>query len=231
MRCCIGVVAFACAIPLLGQTARVPFVGCAADRQAGPVQAPKGTSPVVRIDASTAQRLAYYKAFGFGVLAPRGWHCFGTYGSSGSDLVITPAPFNQVQGPMVEVDNTFGQGSGSIKLAQVIVAAFPARRASLQEVIKEGIDAGIEFGPYPNDKLIVKADRIVEFQTPPRSNGLETTDGLQANDDPIDGIAILQGSNPDLLMLTVRLPRELRDLAPIIIHQLERENAGSPARK
>jgi len=48
---------------------------------------------------------------------------------------------------------------------------------------------------------------------------------LEPSDDPIDGVAILQGSTPDLLMLRVRLPRELRDLAPIIIHQFERVNA------
>ncbi|HUA18015.1 MAG TPA: hypothetical protein VMB25_04665, partial [Bryobacteraceae bacterium] len=75
MRRRAGLVAFACAIPLLGQTARVPFVGCAADGQAGPVQAPKGHDREVRMGTRTAERLAYYKDTGPGVLAPRGWHC------------------------------------------------------------------------------------------------------------------------------------------------------------
>ncbi|MGD0132522.1 MAG: hypothetical protein ABSE57_10770 [Bryobacteraceae bacterium] len=43
---------------------------------------------------------------------------------------------------------------------------------------------------------------------------------FKANDDPIDGVAILQGQNPDLLMLRVRLPPELRDPAPVIIKDL-----------
>jgi len=43
---------------------------------------------------------------------------------------------------------------------------------------------------------------------------------LKTDDDPIDGVVILQGQNPDVLMLRVRLPRELRDLAPVIIHDL-----------
>ena len=43
---------------------------------------------------------------------------------------------------------------------------------------------------------------------------------LKANEDPIDGFAMLQGKNPDLLMLRVRLPREQRDLAPVIIQDL-----------
>lgn len=44
--------------------------------------------------------------------------------------------------------------------------------------------------------------------------------GLEANDDPIKGVAILQGKTPDLLMLRVRLPKDQRDLAPVIIHDL-----------
>ncbi len=44
--------------------------------------------------------------------------------------------------------------------------------------------------------------------------------GLKANGDPIDGVAILDPKTLDLLVLNVRLPRELRDLAPIIIHDL-----------
>jgi hypothetical protein len=47
---------------------------------------------------------------------------------------------------------------------------------------------------------------------------------LKANDDPIDGVAILEGKTPDLLMLRVRLPRELRTLTSIIIDQVEREH-------
>jgi len=51
---------------------------------------------------------------------------------------------------------------------------------------------------------------------------------FKANDDPIDGVAILEGQNPDLLMLRVRLPREQRYLAQIIIQDLllrQRNNA------
>jgi hypothetical protein len=43
---------------------------------------------------------------------------------------------------------------------------------------------------------------------------------FKANDDPIDGVAILQGQTPDLLVLRVRLPPEQRDLAPGIIKDL-----------
>jgi hypothetical protein len=43
---------------------------------------------------------------------------------------------------------------------------------------------------------------------------------LKANDDPIDGAVVVQGKNPDLLTLRVRLPPEQRNLAPLIIQDL-----------
>jgi len=75
--------------------ATVRFIGCQSDGQVGPLEAPKGDSKVVQIATQATQQLAYYKAEqGFGVLAPRGWHCFGTYGSSGSSLYVSPQPLN-----------------------------------------------------------------------------------------------------------------------------------------
>jgi len=63
----------------------VPFVGCRSDGQVGPVEAAKGTSPSLSITPKETQQLAYYSLeTGLGVLAPRGWYCFGTYGSGAS---------------------------------------------------------------------------------------------------------------------------------------------------
>lgn len=107
----------------------------------------------------------------------------------------------------------------------MIARVFPAYKWFPQSLINSGLGDGIVFGPYPNDKLIVQSRRLVEFETPANSEGLGTTYRVEASGDPIEGAAILQGTNPDLLMLRVRLPREMRDLAPIIIHQIERENA------
>lgn len=74
----------------------VPFVGCKSDGQIGPLDVPKGTNPSVLISLRAAQNLAYYSAFGegVGVLAPRGWYCFGAYGSSGSALLVSPRPID-----------------------------------------------------------------------------------------------------------------------------------------
>src|SRR3979411_2121933 len=70
----------------------VPFQGCRADGQAGPLPAPDTPDKTIRLDANVAQRLTYYKAeSGPGILAPRGWNCVGSYGSAGSNLIVAPS--------------------------------------------------------------------------------------------------------------------------------------------
>src|SRR6266478_7512521 len=79
--------------PAAGTGMRVPFVGCKSDGQVGPLEAPKSAEIEVRLDAKLARRLALYRAeIGPAVLGPRGWSCFGTYGSGGSTLFVTPEP-------------------------------------------------------------------------------------------------------------------------------------------
>jgi hypothetical protein len=217
-------------LQLFAQTSRVPFVGCAQDGQAGPVQAPKGTNDVVRIDAGASHKLAFYTIGGdFGVLAPRGWHCFGIYGSSGSELSVSPQPLRRNDffstawsGPVVNLEADNGSGSGTSAVARVIARAFPAHWPLVRGLIANGDLRGGEyqFGPYPHDRLIIQTDSLVQFQTARHSEGLGTTTWLKAGDQPIDGVAILDQKTFDLLMLRVRLPRELRDLTPVIIHEL-----------
>ena len=71
----------------------VPLVGCADDGQVGPQTPPANGTKTVLADRAAAPQLAYYvTANGPGVLAPRGWHCAGIYGSDGASLVVTPEP-------------------------------------------------------------------------------------------------------------------------------------------
>jgi hypothetical protein len=220
----------------------VPFVGCASDGQNGPVPAPKGPERVVSIDASTAQRLAYYEAADSGVLAPRGWYCFGLYGSGGSGLFVTPQPIKaddllppkrrRFTGPVIEFSAISGYTSGRLDAARVIARVFPAQKAFVQTIIREGIEPAsyFPFGPYPKDRLIFQSDRIVEYQTPPHSEGLGTDSWwLQASDYPINAVAILQGH--DVAILNVRLPPSMNHLTSHIIHQFERDNLRSPSEK
>jgi hypothetical protein len=207
----------------------VPFIGCQSDGQVGPLEAPKGTSKVVQMSAKAAQLLAYYQAEqGPGVLAPRGWNCFGTYGSNGSSLYVSPQPINATivfsdnwkgfTGPVIQISDEIGDTSGRFGVAQMIARVFQSHKVFVRRVIAEGIEPASDFpsGPYPNDKLIYKSKEIVEYQTPAQTDGLGTQSRLQKNADPIRGVAILVGSEPSLVFLAARLPSDRTDLAPII---------------
>lgn len=224
-------------LQLLAQTSPVPFVGCPSDGQAEAVEAPKGVDPVVQINAGSARRFAYYTegVRATGVLAPRGWHCAGYYGSSGSGLNVTPGPLkgNPVFpdtsdfGAVVQLDYiSSDNGSGSYEMAEVLARIFPNQKA----YIRRGADISdppgdqVPFGPFPNDELVRRSDHLAHYRTPAHLEGLGTMNGLKANGDPIDTVALFREetrqSNANLLILRVRLPRELRDLAPLIIRDL-----------
>lgn len=218
--------------------AHVPFVGCRADGQVGPVNAPNGESRVLPIAAEAAERLAYYKLEeGFGVLAPRGWYCFGVYGSSGYALYVSPQQINTdnllsttwsgFTGPVIEIAGENGDTSGRFGVARTIAHVFPTHRAFVEKVIEEGTEpaSSFPFGPYPKDKLIYRSKEMVEYQTPANTDGLGTNSRLKKDANPISGVAILMGETPDLLLLSVRLSPNLADLTSTIVQQVERDAA------
>jgi hypothetical protein len=185
-----------------------------------------------------AERLAYYKAkFGIGVLAPRGWHCFSTYGSSGENLFVSPDPIGSktslslnwqgFTGPAVQISVFDGGTSGRFEVAKVIARVFPAYKAFAQKVIAEGSEPASDFssGPYPSDKLTYSGKNIVEFETPGSVQGLGTDSRLQMNASPIDGVAIIGGKDTDLTLLTARFSDSDRDLIAAMVAQAEREAA------
>lgn len=217
---------------------QVPFVGCASDGQAGPLAAPTGQSKMLTIPAAAAQRLAYYKAeSGPGVLAPRGWHCFSIYGSNGAILFINPDPidskafFSQdwkgFAGQAIQISDFSGGTSGRFEVAKVIARVFPAYKQFAQNVIAEGIEPASDFpsGPYPTDKLTDRGTNIVEFETPANAAGLGTDGALLANASPIDGVAIITGTDTDLTQLSARVSAQDRDLIPLIVKQVESDAA------
>jgi hypothetical protein len=214
----------------------VSFVGCESDGQVGPVKAPSGRSKTIAIPAGAAQRLAYYKAeYGVGVLAPKGWRCFGTYGSNGATLYVSPDPINAADlfstswkgftGPVVQISSVDGGTSGRFEVAKTIARVFPAHKAFVEGVIAEGIEPASSFpyGPYPADTLKYRGENIVEFWTPAQTDGLGTASRLQKNDSPIRGVAILFGEEPSLVQLSARLPSETSELAQLMVAQAERE--------
>lgn len=229
-------------MPLKAQmTSVVPFVGCKSDGQAGPLPAPHGQPRTFPIGPDVATRLAFYRSeYDGGVLAPRDWYCFGTYGSNGSVLYVSPKPIDSKHifsdnwngFPDFAIQLTFrvGDTSGRFEVAQLIARLFPAYIARTREVIAEGIEPASDFprGPYSADKLTYKSKSMVEFETPPNSNGIGTQSYLRKNSEPIIGIAALvfdyaNHEWPSSLQLSMRLPPEMHDLAPIIIKQAERD--------
>ena len=212
----------------------VPFVGCASDGQAGPLAAPTGHSMAVAVSAAEASRIAYYAAqYGPGVLAPRGWHCFSTYGSDGTNLFVSPdaidskalfsAEWKGFAGQAIQISNAMGDTSGRFAVAKVIARIFPAYKQFAENVISEGIEPASDFpsGPYPNDKLTYRGKSVVEFETPANTQGLGTDSRLLPNASPIDGVAIISGEDTDLIQLTARVSAKDRDLISLIVKQVE----------
>jgi hypothetical protein len=219
---------------------RVPFVGCASDGQKGPQASPKGKYKTVLIDGEHVRQLAYYRAEdGFGVLAPRGWNCFSTYGSNGSSLYVSPNPIDGrslfstdwkgFTGEVIQLSVKEGGTSGRFEVAKFIARVFPTYMEFVQNVVTEGIERATDFpqGPYPNDRLKYLSDRALEFETPPNAKGLGTDSRLQSNGMSIRGAAILIGEEPSLVYLSTRLSEENRDLTQDIIKQVEIESADS----
>jgi hypothetical protein len=216
----------------------VPFVGCASDGQAGPLAAPTGPSKAVAVSAASP-RLAWYKAqYGPGVLAPRGWHCFSTYGSDGANLFVSPDPIDSktllsvdwkgFTGPAIEISDFSGGTSGRFEVAKVIVRVFPAYKQFAQNVIAEGVEPASDFpsGPYATDKLADHGNNIVEFETPADTAGLGTNSRLLPNASPIYGVAIISGTDTDLTQVSVRVPATYSDLIPLIVKQAEWDSAA-----
>jgi hypothetical protein len=215
----------------------VPFVGCPSDGQVGPLPAPKLENESVVLDAGVAQRLAYYKAEnGIGILAPRGWHCFSTYGSGGENLYATPEPINPADlfstnwkgfsGQAIQVSFLDGGTSGRFGVAKLIARVFPAHMGFTHDVIREGIEPASSFpsGPYRRDKLRYLSDRSVEFETPANETGLGTDSRLAHNDSPIFGAAVLIGEEePSVILVSARLSPDNSNLIQPILRKAEAE--------
>lgn len=213
----------------------IPFVGCASDGQVGPQEAPKGKDRRFAIPLDQAKELAYYKAeHGPGVLAPRGWHCFGIYGSNGSSLFVSPEPLDSdrffgkdaraLSSDVIQLSVSIGDTSGRFEVAKIIARVFPARRKFVDAVIREGLEpaSSFPFGPYPNDRLTYKSNSIVEYETPAQCDGLGTQSRLLKNDASIRGVEILHGEETDLISLSMRLPPAFSELEASIMQQVEK---------
>ena len=217
--------------PAEAKLVTVPLIGCPADGQTGPLDAPENGSVELPIPADAARDLAYYSTLGYSVLAPRGWNCIGVYGSSGSSIIVTPEVIQPMEmfgnkklaGELVVLKHTWGFGSGSSTLAEVIRMAFPKYQEHA-ESIEEMYGPPAHSGPYPDDVLLAISDSVVAFETPAEKEGMGTqlNNWIEPNQNPIRGVAMLVGPNPDLLLIQTRFEVNPQ-LADVILQEAQRD--------
>ena len=205
----------------------LPFVGCPSDGQSGPVEAPHAPQILPEVPPREAASLALYQSAAQAMVGPQGWHCVGLYGSDGSVLLITPAAHvpseffaenAALTGPAIEVTRSIADTSGRFEAARIAARLFPARRAFVQSVIDEGIEAADQFpfGPYRTDAVLRQSPSAVEFLTPAGKPGMGTMGRMTPGADPIHGLALMARGN-DTTLVNVRLPAGQTRLAETII--------------
>lgn len=224
--------------------ATVPRAGCAMDGQTGPVAAPANGTMQTNLSAEIASHLAYFYAGDpqrTGVLAPKDWHCFGTQGSGGFNLFVTPTqlsseqffgkyPFKGIGGPAIQYSIIFGGTSGRFPAAQIIAQVFPQEQKFAQDVAAERLApaSDFHFGAYPEDHLTRRDASVVEYETPAGSKGLGLVSLLLPDETPITGTVILLDRDRDILHLAIRLPPSMRNLSDVIIRRAEADNPERP---
>ncbi|WP_147432434.1 hypothetical protein [Pararobbsia silviterrae] len=213
------------ALQASAQAVSVPFVGCASDGQLGHRPAPRA-SKTPQLPAAVASRLAWYSLGDVGVLGPRGWTCFGYYGSAGTTLVVIADTSRKqalhsdegIRGDAIQWSTSYGQTSGRFEAAKIAARLFPERKAFVDTIIDEGVLPREAFDntPFPHDRIRRFGSDQVSFETAPHENGLGTMSRLASSDDPIDGMASMNDDN-DVTLLVVRVDAALRDLVPAIL--------------
>ena len=199
----------------------------------------------VIVPEGMAASLAYYSAYEgliTGVLAPRGWDCFGLDGSSGATLYVVPhrvggeivGRFDKVKdGPAVIRSFANGDTSGRYIVNRIGARIFPRARAFFERIRDDDLET-LVFAPWPDDRLDYLTDFAVAYVTPAGANGLGTAAGFATAREPISGLAFLMGSGGDgthLEQIAVRLDRKDRGLyAAIAVAKLANMDALSETR-
>jgi formylglycine-generating enzyme required for sulfatase activity len=208
----------------------VPFVGCRACNFFFLDAPPNANRRQVSFPEEIATRLAYYKADqGLGVLAPRGWYCYSSGGTTGSKLVVSPSPVScdmwmgGFSGQAVVVSGIEGGTSGRFIVAETILRVFPNYKKFAQNVVAEGLVSKWPKGPYPSDRLAYRNPRVVEYETPANTEGVGMIySALRKNERPVKGVAILHAKDDWAVWhLAARLESVDDDLIPYIIQQVE----------
>lgn len=223
-------------------TVALPFVGCAGDGQLGPTPPPGPPAAIPEYPAAVAARLAYYVSDELTVVAPRGWHCLATVGSSGATLIVTPEPvlFKDLIGTkkrfsdqIVLASFVFSGTSGRFIVADVAARVFPVARKFVDMVIDGWPEekSHIEFAPYPDDRIKHISETHIQYETPAGKKGLGAGDGwIAPATQPVRGAALLD-DELDFRMIQVRLSPADDDLTRTVVSAFEDTALDYPVRR
>lgn len=192
-------------------------VGCPADGQAGPIEAPEESARAVPTAERLPETVAYYRGVQApGAFAPRGWHCHVWYGSGGGILLVTPdaqKPVNgtawpAASGEAVEVTFHDPSASGMYQVQEYSLFFFHTRQEFRHWVEATGFGFMHPYEDFKNDSITIRGRTTAEFKTPPSTTGFGTAQFLRPSADPIEGIAVLGNSKAYgeyLVVLRIRL--------------------------
>jgi hypothetical protein len=216
---------------------KAPFASCASDGQQGlkaPLDQPQDA---IIPDVPTSSGLVLYQAWGTpAVLGPRGWYCAGLEGSNGGTLILAPERYQPsdfmfrrkvVEGSAIEINFSFGGTSGRFTVAKTAARLFPRATTFVQSLIDNGLidKSKLPTKTFPNDSLIYLDDFIVEYITPPHSDGEGTRGFLRKNANEISGVVIMDpAGDHDLVTLAIRLPASQSHLVSLIMANVEKRS-------
>ena len=134
--------------------------------------------------------------------------------------------WNGFPGPAIEIYHISSGASGMYDVAEVLARMFGEYKDQVAPVLAL-TDRPVPSCPYPQDAITHRSKMVVEFRTPPQTEGLGThLTWLRKNNLPVSGAVVILGKQsgedlPDVLLLAVRLPPALQQLTPVIVRNSE----------
>lgn len=220
----------------------IPSVACSVDGQTGPRTPSVLATAKALLTPSIAAQLSVYSDGSFYVLAPRGWRCVESYGSSGVHLRVIPggSAFTDAQiragnitAQAVTVDYWTGDTSGRFEVAGVGAPLFQ-NLVQLATQLQSGFPTvRIRTSPWVGESLEIVTTALARYQDPPNTSGTGTNEtGLSVSAVAISGFVrqVPSGHSPEappnLIVLAVRLEATNAVLVSPIAADFEERSKG-----
>ena len=221
----------------------LPVVACSVDGQAGPrIPSVPATADALLLP-SIAGTLSLYSDGTFLLLAPRGWRCVESYGSSGVQIRVVPADSGltdaqvragDITTPAVTMDYWNGGTSGRFEVAGVGAPLFQNLVILASTLNSQFPGTNARSSPWVGETLTVVSPTLARFQDPPGTLGTGTNEtGLVPGALGVQGTVRERASGfsdvlsmTDLVVLAVRLGPDSEANVPIIESDFEERSKG-----